>query len=134
MTDFGSPPEGLLEGLAMSIDAGQIRTRDTHCLKKSELKTCRQFFPRITIADNFRFGSLVKACSDFPLVRNMYARKRLSAICTKLRYMASKGVFPKSSPTAYGGRPVGWLRSEIDSWILIQREAGSLEKSSQWRG
>jgi hypothetical protein len=46
MTDFSSPPEGLLEGLAMSIDAGQIRTRDTHCLKKSELKTCCQFLPR----------------------------------------------------------------------------------------
>jgi hypothetical protein len=46
MTDFGSLPKGLIEGLAASIDSGQTRTLNTHCRQKSELKTCRQFLPR----------------------------------------------------------------------------------------
>lgn len=77
-------------------------------------------------------GQQTKTC-DVSIVRHKLVRQKLQISSAKLFDMIAKGIFPKPFRIVPGGRAVGWLESEIDSWILEQRETGIAEKSSKRR-
>jgi prophage regulatory protein len=77
-------------------------------------------------------GQQTKAC-DVSIVRHKLVRQKLQISSAKLFDMIAKGIFPKPFRIVPGGRAVGWLESEIDSWILEQRETGIAEKFSKRR-
>lgn len=58
------------------------------------------------------------------ILRHANVRAKLGVSASTLFDMVAKGVFPKPFQIIPGGRAVGWLESEIDSWILKQREGG----------
>ena len=80
--------------------------------------------------------SEIQTPSDYgvSIIRHKQVCKRLQISSAKLFDMVAKGLFPKPFVIVPNGRAVGWLKSEIDSWILQQREAGNLEKSGKRRG
>jgi prophage regulatory protein len=56
---------------------------------------------------------------------------RHAQLCTKLKVssaklfdMCAKGIFPKPFTLVPGGRAVGWLEQDVDSWILQRKQAG----------
>jgi prophage regulatory protein len=59
------------------------------------------------------------------ILRHAVVSKRLGVSASKLFDMVARGVFPRPFTIIPGGRAVGWLESDVDSWILNQREAGN---------
>ena len=57
------------------------------------------------------------------IVRNAQVRAKLDVSEAKLFDMVAKGLFPKPFPIVPGGRAVGWLETDVDSWILEQKRA-----------
>jgi prophage regulatory protein len=57
------------------------------------------------------------------IVRHAEVRERLDVSESKLFDMVAKGIFPAPFQIVPGGRAVGWLESDVDSWILARRTA-----------
>ena len=55
------------------------------------------------------------------IVRNAQVRTKLDVSEAKLFDMIAKGIFPAPFQIVPGGRAVGWLESDVDTWILEQK-------------
>lgn len=58
------------------------------------------------------------------ILRHAKVREKLGLSESKLFDMVARGVFPRPFSIVPGGRAVGWLESDVDFWILEQKEAG----------
>ncbi len=58
------------------------------------------------------------------VLRHQHVCKKLQVSSAKLFAMCAEGVFPKPFKIIPGGRAVGWLRTDVDEWILRRHEAG----------
>jgi prophage regulatory protein len=56
------------------------------------------------------------------IVRHAKVRQKLDVSEAKLFDMIARGQFPPPFQIIPGGRAVGWLESDVDSWILARRE------------
>ena len=55
-------------------------------------------------------------------VIRMSGARTKTGLCTSTIYdLISRGIFPRPFPLVPGGRAVGWLEADLDSW-LIQRK------------
>jgi prophage regulatory protein len=52
------------------------------------------------------------------IVRPDEVRNRLGVSRAKFADMVAKGQFPKPFTIIPGGRAVGWLRGDVDAWIM----------------
>ena len=41
--------------------------------------------------------------------------------------MCAKGLFPKPFQLIPGGRAVGWIEVDVDSWVIARKEASAQE-------
>lgn len=55
------------------------------------------------------------------IIRHSEVRTRLDVSESKLFDMIARGIFPAPFQIVPGGRAVGWLESDVDSWILTRR-------------
>lgn len=63
------------------------------------------------------------------ILRHEQVREKLCVSRAKLFAMIAQGEFPKPFNIVPGGRSVGWLEHEVDSWIMDRRSAA--EEASQ---
>jgi hypothetical protein len=134
MTDFGSLPKGLLEGLAASIGDGKMRTRRAHCLNKSGLHGCRQYLPTRKTVNSYEYRSLARPGSGIEIVLHEYFCRGLPVRSANVLYTAAWRGLPMSFQIASDEQAVGWICSELDSLVLKEKKAGKIKESSQWRG
>ena len=133
MTDFGSLPKGLLEGLAASIGDGKMGTRGAHCLNKSGLNGCHQYLPTRKTVNSYEYRSLARPGSGIEIVLNEYFSRRLPVSSTNVLYTAARRALPESFLIASDEQAVGWIYSELDSLVLKEKKAGKIKESSQRR-
>jgi len=62
------------------------------------------------------------------ILRHANVREKLGLSESKLFDMVARGVFPRPFSIVPGGRAVGWLESDVDFWILEQKEAADALK------
>ena len=62
---------------------------------------------------------------DVLIVRHKQVRQKLQVSSAKLFDMVARGQFPRPFSIVPGGRAVGWLESDVDAWILDQRDAST---------
>ncbi len=63
--------------------------------------------------------------SQLRVVRHKQVRQKLQISSAKLFDMVAKGQFPKPFTLVPGGRAVGWLESDVDSYVLARKEAAT---------
>jgi prophage regulatory protein len=61
------------------------------------------------------------------VIRHAQVCKKLQVSSAKLFDMVAKGQFPKPFSLIPGGRSVGWVEMDVDTWIL-QRKTGSAKE------
>jgi len=61
------------------------------------------------------------------VIRHAHVRKKLQISSAKLFDMVAKGQFPKPFTLIPGGRAVGWLETDVNSWVLARKEASAKE-------
>lgn len=59
-----------------------------------------------------------KPLSGAKVARHADVCKKLGISAASLFDMIAKGVFPKPFTIIPGGRAVGWLESDVDTWIM----------------
>lgn len=59
------------------------------------------------------------------VIRHNQVCEKIQISSAKLFDMVSRGQFPKPFILVPGGRAVGWLESDVTSWILERKESGS---------
>ncbi len=70
---------------------------------------------------------MIRQTSELPsqnsirIVRHAEVRTKLDVSESKLFDMIARGIFPAPFQIVPGGRAVGWLESDVDSWILTRR-------------
>lgn len=52
------------------------------------------------------------------IIRHAEVRQKLNVSSAKLYDMVAKGIFIKPFVIIPGGRAVGWLEADVDSWIV----------------
>ena len=57
--------------------------------------------------------------------RHKHVCEKLQISSAKLFDMVAQGLFPKPFTIIPGGRAVGWLESEVTSWILERKDAAN---------
>lgn len=63
----------------------------------------------------------VTAVSGVQVIRHAQLCNKLKISSAKLFDMCAKGLFPKPFQLIPGGRAVGWLEHDVDSWILNRK-------------
>jgi prophage regulatory protein len=71
-------------------------------------------------------GQPVEA-GDVTIVRHKHVRQKLQVSSAQLFAMVARGLFPKPFQIIPGGRAVGWLESDVDMWILNQKQRATSE-------
>lgn len=56
------------------------------------------------------------------ILRHKGVKEKLGLSSAKLFDMVAKGLFPRPFPIIPGGRAVGWLESDVDAWIVEQKQ------------
>lgn len=56
--------------------------------------------------------------SAVKIIRHIQVSEKLNVSGAKLFDMIAKGQFPKPFTIVPGGRAVGWLEADVDSWII----------------
>jgi prophage regulatory protein len=63
--------------------------------------------------------------TSLAVIRHREVKQKLKISSAKLFDMVAKGVFPRPFQLIPGGRAVGWLETDVDQWILNQRQRSS---------
>ena len=63
------------------------------------------------------------ATSGVQVIRHAQLCNKLKISSAKLFDMCAKGLFPKPFQLIPGGRAVGWLEHDVDSWILSRKNS-----------
>lgn len=58
---------------------------------------------------------------DVKVIRHSQVCEKLQISRSKLFDLIAKGLFPRPFPLVPGGRAVGWLSSDVESWILERK-------------
>jgi len=66
------------------------------------------------------------------VLRHAEVCKKLQISSAKLFDMVAKGQFLKPFTLVPGGRAVGWLSSDVDTWVLDRKAAASMEASHDY--
>lgn len=61
------------------------------------------------------------------VVRHVHVCQKLQISSAKLFDLVAQGIFPKPFPIVPGGRAVGWLERDVDTWVLERKAAASGE-------
>jgi prophage regulatory protein len=61
------------------------------------------------------------------VIRHAQVCNKLQISSAKLFDMVARGQFPKPFTLVPGGRAVGWLEADVDSYVLARKEASTLE-------
>jgi len=61
------------------------------------------------------------------VIRHNQVCKKMQISSAKLFDMVARGQFLKPFLLVPGGRAVGWLESDVDQWILHQKEKHTME-------
>ncbi len=56
------------------------------------------------------------------VLRHVHVCTKLQISSAKLFDMCAKGTFPKPFLIVPGGRAVGWLERDVDTWILERKD------------
>ena len=67
------------------------------------------------------------AVAPVNVIRHTQVCKKLQISSAKLFDMCAKGLFPKPFQLIPGGRAVGWIEVDVDSWVIARKEASSQE-------
>lgn len=60
------------------------------------------------------------------VLRHQQVCEKLQVSSAKLFAMCADGIFPKPFTIVPGGRAVGWLAADVDSWILARHDSGGV--------
>ncbi len=58
------------------------------------------------------------------VIRHAQVCAKLQISSAKLFDMVARGQFPKPFSLIPGGRAVGWVEADIDTWILSRKQSG----------
>lgn len=61
------------------------------------------------------------------VLRMRELRDRLQLSPSQIFSLIARGLLPKPFPIAPGGRAVGWLASDISTWILQRKAEGEIK-------
>jgi prophage regulatory protein len=67
------------------------------------------------------------AVAPVNVIRHSQVCKKLQISSAKLFDMCAKGLFPKPFQLIPGGRAVGWIEVDVDSWVKARKEASVQE-------
>jgi prophage regulatory protein len=59
------------------------------------------------------------------VVRHAHVCQKLQISSAKLFDLVAQGIFPKPFPIIPGGRAVGWLERDVDTWVLARKAEAS---------
>ncbi len=68
-----------------------------------------------------------KLAVQLRVIRHKQVCEKIQISSAKLFDMVARGQFPKPFTLVPGGRAVGWLEADVDSYVLAQKEASKLE-------
>jgi prophage regulatory protein len=68
-----------------------------------------------------------KLAAQLRVIRHKQVCEKLQISSAKLFDMVARGQFPKPFTLVPGGRAVGWLEADVDSYVLARKEASTLE-------
>ena len=85
--------------------------------------------PRFTEKHQQPESANQKLATQLRVIRHKQVCAKLQISSAKLFDMVARGQFPKPFTLVPGGRAVGWLESDVDSYVLARKEASSLEAS-----
>lgn len=68
------------------------------------------------------------AVATVNVIRHTQVCKKLQISSAKLFDICAKGLFPKPFLLIPGGRAVGWLEEDIDTWIRQRKELAQRER------
>ena len=72
-------------------------------------------------------GKTLDAVAPVNVIRHTQVCKKLQISSAKLFAMCAKGLFPKPFQLIPGGRAVGWIEVDVDSWVIARKEASAQE-------
>ena len=72
-------------------------------------------------------GTPLDAVAPVNVIRHTQVCKKLQISSAKLFDICAKGLFPKPFLLIPGGRAVGWLEEDIDTWIRQRKESAQRE-------
>lgn len=61
------------------------------------------------------------------IVRHTHVCQKLQISSAKLFDLVARGIFPKPFLIVPGGRAVGWIERDVDSWVLERKAQASGE-------
>jgi len=61
------------------------------------------------------------------IIRHAKVCEKLQISSAKLFDMIAQGQFPKPFQLIPGGRAVGWIEADVDSWVIARKEASDQE-------
>ena len=70
-------------------------------------------------------GKALDAVAPVNVIRHTQVCKKLQISSAKLFDMCAKGLFPKPFQLIPGGRAVGWIEEDGDSWVIARKEASA---------
>jgi prophage regulatory protein len=59
------------------------------------------------------------------VVRHVHVCQKLQISSAKLFDLVAQGIFPKPFQIVPGGRAVGWLERDVDTWVLARKAEAS---------
>jgi len=68
-----------------------------------------------------------KLAPQLRVIRHKHVCEKLQISSAKLFDMVARGHFPKPFTLIPGGRAVGWVEADVDSYVLARKEASSKE-------
>ena len=66
-----------------------------------------------------------KLATQLRVIRHKQVCEKLQISSAKLFDMVARGQFPKPFTLFPGGRAVGWLEADVDSYVLARKEASA---------
>jgi prophage regulatory protein len=68
-----------------------------------------------------------KLAAQLRVIRHKQVCEKLQISSAKLFDMVARGQFPKPFTLVPGGRAVGWLEADVDSYVLARKAASTKE-------
>ena len=67
------------------------------------------------------YHPIVTSAERVQVIRHAQVCQKLQISSAKLFDLVAQGIFPRPFPLIPGGRAVGWLESDVDSWVLERK-------------